>query len=524
VNTTSWRRSGFGSDFRFDAASRQKAVHGTLLVLSFCLFMLLVQRFDAPPVLAGALLLMAAIPLVLWPELATPLTFFLLYVNFPAILTKQHGLPEVVAGAFILLLAFPLAYYLVIRRERLRVDRTFLGMLGFLIVLLASSFLAVDQNVALGRVLSFTLEGLLVFWLIINVVRNRRVLRRAIWSLLAAGSLLASLSLYQELTGSYEQEFGGLAYRNFEIPPGDLDREGPVRRQGWHRAQGPVDQANRFGQILIVLLPLAVLSYRTEPSRRGRMWAAVGGLLILGGIGVTLSRGAFVNVVLLAVAMTALKWIRPRHLLLCLTLLLVSIPIVTPYYIPRMLSIANAKYLTADDPAHRNNADGAIRGRTTSMLTALHVFRDHPILGVGPGQFRFYYAEYSDNPEVKFRDNRGQVRRAHNLYLEIAAETGVIGLTVFMGIILVLMRGLWRMRRRFQYRDPGLADLATAFWLSLFAYLGTGMFAHLSFQRYFWFLLAVASAALHLIQSQRSTSTATRAETMLPRPLPRGSR
>ena len=56
-------------------------------------------------------------------------------------------------------------------------------------------------------------------------------------------------------------------------------------------------------------------------------------------------------------------------------------------------------------------------------------------------------------------------------------------------------RGVPRSRRR--------ADLAVAFSLSLVAYLGTGMFLHLSFERYLWFLVAIASATVHILRQDQ---------------------
>jgi len=469
---------------------------------------LLVQRYDPPVVLAGMLLALGAGALIHWPHAATAITAFLLYVNFPAILTKQVGLPAPVAGAFILLLSFPLLYLLLIQRERLRGDATFTWMIAFLGVLVVSSLDVVDSATAFGRVMQFALEGLLLYWLFVNVIRTRAVLQRVILTVVAAGALVSGLSLYQQVTGSYQQEFGGLAYRNYTEEVADEEADVQVRPRSSYRAQGPTDEPNRFAQILIVLLPLAVLSHRGATSAASRNFAVVAGLLIMTGIGLTLSRGAFLNVLLMAGAMAALRWIRPLHLAGALLAVALLVPVVSPRAVPRMLSIVNARFLAADDPATRAGADGAIRGRTTSMLTALNVFRDHPLIGVGPGQFRFHYAQYADNPDVKFRVREGP-RRAHNLYLEIAAETGVAGLLVFLAILFSPMQRLWRMRRAAD--DPLARDLATAFVLSLLAYLGTGVFLHLAYQRYLWFLIALAGAAVHVLASEMPAAQPERA-------------
>jgi O-antigen ligase len=147
--------------------------------------------------------------------------------------------------------------------------------------------------------------------------------------------------------------------------------------------------------------------------------------------------------------------------------------------------------------------DGAIKGRATEMLAALAVFLDHPFLGVGPGQYVPFYSEkYQLLDEVSFR-HLPRPREAHNLYFSIGAETGAAGLLVFFLIVGTLFVGLRYARRFWLPRSRRRADLAVAFSLSLVAYLGTGMFLHLSFERYLWFLVATTSAAIHILRQEQ---------------------
>jgi hypothetical protein len=47
--------------------------------------------------------------------------------------------------------------------------------------------------------------------------------------------------------------------------------------------------------------------------------------------------------------------------------------------------------------------------------------------------------------------------------------------------------------------DSELADTAMAFFLSLVAYLISAIFAHLSYQRYLWLLVALCSVTIHIL-------------------------
>jgi putative inorganic carbon (HCO3(-)) transporter len=471
-----------------------------LALFSFCALAVLVQRYDATVALALAALVTGTLVMMARPELATLLTVFLLYINFPAILTKQHGVPHVVAGSFILLLACPLMYSLIIRREPFKADRTFYLMVLLLAASLVSALTAIDKDIAIKTVQELALEGLLLYWLVFNAIRSMPTLRRVIWTLLAAGSLLSTLSLYQTVTGSYRQEFGGLAYRQFEAVQDVELRDGPAKRRTWDRAGGPQNEPNRFAQTLIVLIPLALYLYRNVPGAAARVCAAAFGALLVGGIMVTLSRGAFIALVLMAVMLTFIRWFKLSRVLVCVLLFAVAAPSV-PFFAQRMQGITRLVNLGGGATAvESRTVDTSSLARVTLMLAATRVFFDHPVIGVGPGQFAHFYSQkYSADPEIKLRDLPPGNWRAHSLYLEIAAETGVIGISVFLAIVVTLLRELWRARRRWISHNPEFSDLATALCLSLIAYQLTGVFLHLSYQPYYWFLLALIGATLNIL-------------------------
>lgn len=495
------------------SAHRRQLVVGLPVILLLLAMVFLVRWYDAPRVLGAAVLLAAAGLVFLWPEIATLTVILVLYSNGAALAVQNYGVPKFAAAGFTLLLAIPLFHYLVLRREKLRIDWVLRLMLVFLLVLLASSLFAKDPALAADRIATYVLEGLVLYLLIVNVVRTQATLTRILWVVLLVGSFLGALSLYQAATGSYQQQFGGLAQRNLRFELNEqggvkADKPGkaapPVRRV--ERAEGPIGDPNIYAQIMVVLLPLAFFRYWGESSRRLR-WAAAGAAgFILAGILLTYSRGAFVALVLMIIIMIILRYVKLSRVLLAAAGLALLVALLNPSYYKRIGTIVTAKSLISEDPTER--ADSAIRGRTTEMLAALLAFADHPILGVGPGQYSpFYSVAYQSRPEIAFKQIT-QTRRAHNLYLELAAETGLIGLTVFMVIVVGVLYQLHTARRRWAETRPDLANLATGLWLSLVAYLGAGIFLQLAFERYYWFLLALAGAALHIFRSQEEMEKA----------------
>jgi hypothetical protein len=460
---------------------------------------ILVQRFDALPVLVACIGLAVGLLMLRKPQLATLLVAFLLYTNIPVVAYQFHGVPKVLAGSFMLLLALPLAHFLVLRHEPLRVDKVFVLLVCFLAAMILSSFGARDVDLSVERLQVFFLEGLALYWLLLNTVRDLPALRRVIWTVLAAGALLGSLSLYQMATRSYDQQFGGLAQRTLTFVQKE-NRNAPGQAPRMYRsdrAEGPMGETNTYAQVMIVLLPLAWAMIRSGRSARLRLAGAVTGALILGGVVATYSRGAMLALAFLALAATRAGWIRPRVLLIAGLAGLISLPIVAPAQVQRLVSIAQVQQVLVG--GDRTQTDASIRGRLTEMLAATMVFVDHPVLGVGPGQYTpFYSQEYQDRPEIKFRDI-GTTRRAHSLYAEMAAETGVLGLGIFLAMVFVTLMQLWRERARWTGVRPELADLATALWLSILGYLVTGIFLSMSYERYYWFLLAISGIALYLM-------------------------
>jgi putative inorganic carbon (HCO3(-)) transporter len=322
-------------------------------------------------------------------------------------------------------------------------------------------------------------------------------LRVAVGAVVAAATLLAVLTLTQAITADYERDFMGLAQRSLE----HLE-EGPEAAVGEmgdeDRARGPVDEPNRYAQILLMAAPLAAALALIARSRMLAKAAGLAVLLILGAVLVTYSRGAFVTLVGLALLTPWLGLARPHRLAVALAVCVALTPLVAPGYALRIASIAGVADLFGTSAVE---ADGPTRGRTTEMLAALAAYTEHPILGVGPGQYMPYHSvHYQALPEVSIRE-LAIPRRAHNLFLEVAAESGTVGLAVFLFIPLLLLRDLEGTRRRLLASHPDLARVAATFMLSLLAYLGTGMFLHLSYERYYWFLVGLTAAAAGALNS-----------------------
>ena len=493
---------------------RPKTIMMAIWLCALAVYGVLVLKLGIVLTLAAVIALGVLMLVLFKPEAATLAVLFVLYANFAAIAYQFYHVPKPLAAAVALPLAVPLLTYVLIRRQRIIVDRGFALMLVFLVCLITSSLLAKSVMVALGWIGQFLVEGLVLYFLVINVVRKFDTLKRVIWSVLLAGSLMGGLSLLWELKGTHSQR----AQKDPDEQAYGQDRNGFAQEKGVFavdtsrgqtitrtRSAGLIGEPNRYAQVMLVLLPLAFFRLWGERSRFLRMLALGTMGLILIGIMLSFSRMGFLVILLLLVIMTFMRYLKPYQVFSTALVFALLIVFAAPDYVVRIESLGRMGGLFS----HTTEApDDAVLGRVAQNLAALKVFLGHPILGVGPGHFSKFYSTQLVNTLSLI--HQSEDFRAHSLYLEIAAETGVIGFSIFMAIVLGLMHQLWQLRLRWRQRYPDLANLATGFWLSIVGYLATGFFLHLSYSRYFWLLMALSGAAIRCIgleARRRSHST-----------------
>lgn len=508
-------------------------------VLGFLIFFLLEKSIVLG--LAVVLVLGLFALVVRWPELGTLTVLFAIYSNLAVLGMKtravlsasvqttqmtistagQNSRVAIVMAGLCLVLCVPLVYQFLIRKEKLTFDWGFYLLLGYFAVFLTSSFFARDKKIITSEIIDFLLEGLAIYFLVVNVVREYSTLRRAIWTLLLAGSFMGGLSIFQRVTHTQNNNYRGLAMLGAELDFNPIGRESAHSwsdESNFHpegatsltlgaqfRSAGPIGEPNRYAQVLVVLLPLAALRFRRERSPTLRWLALVSAALIFGGMMLTFSRGAMLSAVVIFGLLVYVGFIRPLQMVVAAMALSMLVLTLDPQAASRFASLGAVKTLLAHSTVgykeptegQRGVPDTSVVRRYVLNVASWQVFLDHPILGVGPGHFAEYYS-------IAYGNRVGLIEqlkkyRGHNLYFETLAETGILGLASFLAIIVAIMAGLWRTWRRLQHQSLEFADTAMAFFLSLVAYLISAVFAHLSYQRYFWLLMALGSATIHIL-------------------------
>jgi len=204
------------------------------------------------------------------------------------------------------------------------------------------------------------------------------------------------------------------------------------------RHAGPFEDPNFWGRLLVLALPLALAllgrAWRRASAAAVLLWSG-SALLLLGALYLTQSRGALLALGVALTVYLVLLGPRARRMVLLLPVA-VGLLLLVPGVGPRLASLAE---VTAEPTAQ---VDSSLVERSATQQITLAVFLDHPGVGVGLDNIPAVWRDYSDRSDTTLQ----QEFAPHNLYLELAAEGGVVGLagalTFFVGVLLLAFRNL----------------------------------------------------------------------------------
>ncbi|MFQ6057446.1 MAG: O-antigen ligase family protein [Anaerolineae bacterium] len=416
------------------------------------------------PLTWAAALLMASAALLLI-LLRPHYGLYLLIFAIPFGSLKEVQISGFTVGATELLVALTLAAWLARRmaRRALEIEPTplLLPMALLLGVILLSFTVARSLPLALKETLKW-LELFIAYLLVVNGLPGRRQAGVMVALLLLAGAAEALVGL------------GGSLLRMG--PPSYAILGGRL-----YRAFGTFGQPNPFGGYINLVWPLAfsvalgfLLEVRTRTGELrgtgGNSWVAVMALLfalglLLSALILSWSRGAWLSAgAAVAVVAGAWSWSliagrssveQARHMrrralgLLWLGLVLGgllvlggALDLLPPTVTARLGSVIEASIPVDVSNVEVTDENFATIERLAHWQAALGMWRDHPWLGVGIGNYVAAYPRYA---LPRWDDPLGH---AHNYYLNIAAETGLVGLIAYLLFLVAAFWQAWQVSLR----------------------------------------------------------------------------
>jgi len=304
------------------------------------------------------------------------------------------------------------------------------------------------------------LEYALFFYLILDLVRDKKQIQKYVKFILICALVLAFLGFLQYV---FVPDFSGMA--------GKAGWDPHVKRllSTWF-------DPNFIGGFFVLILGFILSFLLYAKRKRVRILLLAFGLILFAALILTYSRSAFLALVAVIVVLGILK---SRKMLIvgCIILLLLVV-------FSERLQARLAGAVSIDVTA---------KARIDSWLSTLEIARDNLFLGVGFNAFKYAQIEYGTIGLAGSHSDFG----SDSTLLTVLVTTGIFGLLAYLWLLGAGFRVCWRALRR------GKSDFEKALGLGMFSGLA-GLLVHSQFtnsllyphfMELFWLFLALIIAA-----------------------------
>lgn len=371
---------------------------------------------------------------------------------------------------------------LLITRKRwsFRPNPTFwLGVLFLLIALVSIS--QAENAFRATTVWVFVAFTVIVSWLVPQLIRGRNDLDKLITVLFVSTSIIGVFGLYQfmgDLVG---------------LPPSltglrDLYTSDVF---GFPRIQSTFLEPLYYANFLLIPLSLALVFVLSGKGKQSRLFLVAFILLLGVNFVLTLSRGAYIAfaVMLMILALVYWKKVFTPHWIV----LGVIVALIVGWGAVQFLGFSGDTQESVD--TFTKQATDIFSGasyfdRAETFTQAWELFQAHPYLGVGIGNFGPAVADIA-----LVQPPNGWLI-VNNEFLELLAETGLLGFFAYLALLVVLF---WRSIKAMRYsRDPYLRAVMLALLLAFIGILIQYNTFSILFIMHIWFLFGLMVAVQNI--------------------------
>ena len=331
-----------------------------------------------------------------------------------------------------------------------------LGKIDFFIFLLfmtqfISMLGAPDKRYAFFAII-YNIKHVLIYFFIAHTVERRHL--KMIVILLSFAILFESgIACFERVTGHVGI---GRTKGNVEDPAFGTQGKVPGIEEAV-RAAGTTDDPHTLGLYLSMLLPvpfvLVTLSFLRPLVRLLLTFVLIIGII---GLVVTFSRSGWLSfgiAAAFALGVILFSWKEGKSIVVVLAVVVFVSLLYPSTYEYLFVRLFESPY-------------ELLEGRFDINWTALGVWRQHFFFGYGPSN----YPNVLNDPSITVYGYPGDL--VHNMFLQIAAESGLFGVVSFFGIVFLAMANCWKLLKR---EDPFVRALALGILTAFFAFLLDGL-------------------------------------------------
>lgn len=357
----------------------------------------------------------------------------------------------------------------ILLRQGIVKTRLNLAILVYVIVCFISIFISTNSQISFRSFLGKILQQVALFFAVAETINTERRIKIFTYISFSSYLLLGIDGIYQYFTHK------------------DFIRNRPYF--GIPRIHATFSSANDYGCYLATAIPFTLSCFfaRFNFKKLLRFLFMALFMLLFVCLILTVSRGAWFALIAAALFMSI--WIRALGIIFLL--FGITIIIAHQFFFPYLKERLQNLFIFFDPSS---------LDRKMIWQAAWKMFMANPLMGLGLGTFMFNFERFVT------KDYPYTIPYAHNCYLQMAAETGVIGLVSFLAILaLFFYRGikLINMKQRVLSWYILLASLAAV--LSYCVQMGVDTFLYsLDLGTLFWVLLGLGAASMRNIELEMS--------------------
>jgi O-antigen ligase len=300
-------------------------------------------------------------------------------------------------------------------------------------------------------------KGVVVAMLLSMVVVTVREIRKLLWIQVSAVSLVTFLSI---------------ALRHY----------GPEGRLTGIQ-NGILSNSNDLAANIAMSFPIGLAFLLNDRGFKKVIWALALAVMCIGVV-LTASRSGLLALIISIIVCVWQYGIQGKRRQLVVVTILV-------FMLGFGMAISNSRYRARVESIVLGRVEGegeaaaaSIESRKELLRESVMVALTHPVFGVGPGCFIVVDPAW---------------RVAHNSYTELAAESGIPALILFLLALWAAFKNLSQVRQSRQYReDPEFTLFAQALWAGLAAYMAGAFFASIEYNLYPYFVIGYTCAMVRI--------------------------
>ncbi len=331
-------------------------------------------------------------------------------------------------------------------------------------------------------VLLFTVFTMVLSFLVPQLVLTRHDVSRVVYGLLWGAVLVSLFGLFQFL--------GDVA--GLPVTITGLREHYTKAVLGFPRIQSTTLEPLYFANYLLLPIALTLSLLLSRTSRRAPFWTIV---LVLFGLNfvLTISRGGYLAMipVLMIIGVYYLRRIvRPKILIVATVMILI-----VAFGASRFLQLSEGinQFNIETFSGHVSNvfSGASFEERAYTFEEAMKLWREHPVLGIGPGSFGPSVASHP------YQKPSGGWAIVNNETIELITETGIIGTLSMLFLFVVLFaRGIKSLRAT---HDPKLRAVVIALLATLMGYLVQYQTFSTLYIMHIWFTMGFLIAVQNVI-------------------------